>query len=239
VKRHIVVVDDQNFWRQRLSMLVAEMGHEVTALDDGLAAIKTCMESDRPVDLAVVDLVMPGLDGFQVARYLRSQRETQDLPIVAVTGLFKEADFPDGPLVHGFDAVLDKASPPDEFAQVFSKFLHARRNSRRPAPRVRANIPVTFSRPGKPSAHGVILNISTSGAFVSTASPIAEGTELSLAFALPGGAAIRAIALVIWVSPGAASANGLPRGMGVLFRGLPTGWERALREFVGGELREV
>ncbi len=84
----------------------------------------------------------------------------------------------------------------------------------------------------------MILNLSTSGVFVSSQTPLDEGTEISLAFALPEGPAIRAVALVIWVNtkPGE---KGLPRGMGLLFRGLPDGWGRALKIFVEAEMAHV
>ena len=237
-KRHVLLAEDTHFWRHRLAMLLTDMGYDVTVVDEGVAAIKFCMEAEKPVDLVVVDLVMPGIDGFQVARYLRSQRETQTIPIVAVTGLFRAKDFPDGPEVQGFDTVIEKSANPEEFVQVFAKFLQGRRVSRRPAPRVRTNIPVTFSRPGQGDGRGMILNLSTSGVFVSSQTPLDEGTEISLAFALPEGPAIRAVALAIWANttPGE---KGLPRGMGVLFRGLPDGWVRALKIFVEAEMAHI
>ncbi len=236
--RHILLAEDTHFWRHRLTSLLTDMGHRVTAVDEGVAAIKACMDAESPVDLVVVDLVMPGIDGFQVARYLRSQRETMNLPIVAVTGLFRHKDFPDGPEVQGFDAVIEKSASPEEFLQVFNRFLQGRRVSRRPAPRVRTTIPVTFNRPGRPDGRGVIMNLSTSGIFISTQTPLDEGTELSCTFALPEGASIRAVALVIWVN-GAPGERGLPRGMGLLFRGLPEAWMRALQVFVEAEMTHV
>lgn len=237
-KRHILLAEDTHFWRQRLTTLLTEVGHEVTAVNEGVAAIKACMEPDNPVDLVVVDLVMPGIDGFQVARYLRSQRETMHIPIIAVTGLFRQKDFPDGPEVQGFDAVIEKSASPEQFLDIFHGFLHGRRVSRRPAPRVKTSIPVTFIRPDKKDGRGMILNLSTSGIFISAQTPLGEGTEISLTFALPDGPSIRAVALVIWVN-GAPGEKGLPRGMGLLFRGLPDGWTRTLKTFVEAEMSQI
>ena len=237
-KRHIVLAEDTHAWRQRMTTLLTDLGHEVTAVDDGVGAIKACMEAEKPVDLVVVDLVMPGIDGFQVARYLRSQRETMHIPIVAVTGLFRLKDFPDGPEVQGFDAVIEKSASLDKCLEIFNKFIHGRRVSRRPAPRVKTSIPVTYVRSGEPDGRGMVLNLSTSGLFISTQNPLGEGTEISLAFAIPAGSAIRAVALVIWVNatPGG---KGLPRGMGLLFRGLPDGSQRAIKTYVEAEMAHI
>ncbi len=238
LNRHILLAEDTHFWRHRLTTLLTDMGHQVTAVDEGVAAIKACMNAQIPVDLVVVDLVIPGIDGFQVARYLRSQRETTNVPIVAVTGLFQQKDFPDGPEMQGFDAVIEKSASAEKFLEVFNRLLQGRRVSRRPSPRVRTTIPVTFTRLGRPDVRGVIMNLSTSGIFISTQTPLDEGTEISCTFALPEGASIRAVGLVIWVN-GAPGERGLPRGMGLLFRGLPEAWTRTIKVFVEAEMARV
>jgi CheY-like chemotaxis protein len=239
-RRRIVVADDTKFWREKISMVLAPTGHEILAVDDGVPAIRLCMDPMRPVDLLIVDLVMPGVDGFQVARYLRSQRLTGNLPIVAVTSLFKVEDFPDGPRTQGFDAILDKASSPDQFLFVFNKYLNQHRKTRRPAPRVPSSIPATFRCEDGRVGQCVISNISSSGAFLSLSAPLSEGSEISLAFTIPSGPSLRVLALVIWVNDREVAAKtNYSRGMGVLFRGLSAAWHKALSQHVKAELAKL
>ncbi|OGP81805.1 MAG: hypothetical protein A2Y95_00525 [Deltaproteobacteria bacterium RBG_13_65_10] len=239
-RRRIVVADDVQFWREKIAMVLLPTGHEVLAVDDGVPAIRLCMDPMRPVDLVIVDLVMPGVDGFQVARYLRSQRLTENLPIVAVTSLFKPDDFPNGPRAQGFDAILDKASSSDQFLFVFNKYLNKPRRTQRPAPRVPSNIPATFRCGDGRDGPCVISNVSSSGAFLSTSKPLPEGTEFSVVFAIPGGPSVRIIALVIWVNDrDVAAKTKYSRGMGVLFRGLSAGLYKALDQYVKNELEKT
>jgi CheY-like chemotaxis protein len=118
-----VVAEDTRFWREKICRLLDPGGHEVEAVDNGDDAIRLCLNPTRPVDLLILDLVMPGTDGFEVARVLRGRRLTADLPIVAVTSVFKKDDFPSGTKAQGFDAVLEKAASPDQLMFTFNKFL--------------------------------------------------------------------------------------------------------------------
>lgn len=81
----ILVADDDPAVRQSIKMMLA--GQDVTAhyAEDGQSAYAQALAL-RP-DLILLDLMMPGMDGFQVCRKLRENQDTQDIPIVMVTGL--------------------------------------------------------------------------------------------------------------------------------------------------------
>jgi DNA-binding NtrC family response regulator len=80
-KEKILIVDDDEGIRTSLSSLLGQSGYEVLAVDDGYKAIKKI--SDENWDLALVDLKMPGIDGFEVLR--RITRINSDLPIIIIT----------------------------------------------------------------------------------------------------------------------------------------------------------
>jgi signal transduction histidine kinase len=81
----VLVVDDIRESRRDLCALVAELGHEVKGVGDGeeaLAAVRAKMP-----DLVLLDLLMPGLDGFEVARRMRERSGRHWVPIIATSSL--------------------------------------------------------------------------------------------------------------------------------------------------------
>jgi DNA-binding response OmpR family regulator len=79
---HILVVDDDPAIRQLLADLLEMDGHGVRFAADGLAAVKA-LDVLRP-DCVVLDVMMPGLDGYEVLRRIRSQ-EGEPVPVIMLT----------------------------------------------------------------------------------------------------------------------------------------------------------
>lgn len=79
----ILVVDDTDSARFLVRGILSSAGYEVLECKDGQAAIAACL-SDPP-ELIILDLMMPGVDGLQVCRELRSRYSEIELPIVVVT----------------------------------------------------------------------------------------------------------------------------------------------------------
>jgi PAS domain S-box-containing protein len=89
-RRRILVVDDNADAAASLALLLRFSGHEVHVAQDGEAALRLA-ETARP-DVVLLDVGMPGLDGYEVARRLRERPDTKDLVIIAVTGYGAEGD---------------------------------------------------------------------------------------------------------------------------------------------------
>ena len=83
-QRRILVVDDNKDAAVSLGMLLKVLGMDVKTVNDGPAALTT-LEGFRP-DVVLLDLGMPGMDGFEVARRIREHHEYDDLTLVALTG---------------------------------------------------------------------------------------------------------------------------------------------------------
>jgi DNA-binding response OmpR family regulator len=79
--KHIVIVDDDELLRDRLASYLEGQGFRVTPVDSA-AAMRNVVRSER-VDLALVDLSLPGEDGLSLTRFLREQA---DIGIVILTG---------------------------------------------------------------------------------------------------------------------------------------------------------
>ena len=79
----ILVVDDTQDVRQTIAEMAISLGHEVIEVDNAIAAVK--LAATNPPDLALMDLMMPDVDGAQAAAALRSISPTRNLPIVLIT----------------------------------------------------------------------------------------------------------------------------------------------------------
>lgn len=85
---HIAVVDDEAEIREAVGEYLELHGFDVS-LADGGEALRAIMAEDRPVDLAILDLNMPGEDGLTIARYLR---EHSDIGIIILTAAGQTLD---------------------------------------------------------------------------------------------------------------------------------------------------
>ena len=86
----ILIVDDQPAARLALTTLLRREGFEVCETSSGDEALAQC-SSFRP-DLILLDIVMPGMSGFEVCRRLKATPETRLTPVVLITGLSETED---------------------------------------------------------------------------------------------------------------------------------------------------
>ena len=80
----ILVVDDNVDTVLSFSMLLEAHGHQVRTANDGIAAVKEAIEF-RP-DIALLDIGLPGLNGYEVAKRIRQERGLEQIVLVALTG---------------------------------------------------------------------------------------------------------------------------------------------------------
>jgi twitching motility two-component system response regulator PilH len=88
--RKILIVDDSPTERHVLNDLLTKSGYEVVASDNGEDAILKA-KSQKP-DLILMDVVMPGLNGFQATRAISRDPETRAIPIILCTSKSQETD---------------------------------------------------------------------------------------------------------------------------------------------------
>ena len=86
----ILIVDNEAQIVERLSRLLRSLGWNVASALNGKDALEK-VKLDRP-DAIVLDMIMPEMDGFQVARSLKCHPEYRSIPIVAATSLVSRAD---------------------------------------------------------------------------------------------------------------------------------------------------
>ena len=86
----ILIVDDSATYRLRLRQLVHRLGHETILAHDGAEGIEKA-RSDGP-DVVLMDIVMPGMNGFEAKRALARDEATSSIPVIFVTTQNDEID---------------------------------------------------------------------------------------------------------------------------------------------------
>ena len=82
--KRVLVIDDEDGIRKITQMLVEGLGHQVEVARDGVEGLA---KLQLGVDLILLDVVMPGLDGFEVCRRIRQDPAGKDVPVIFVTTL--------------------------------------------------------------------------------------------------------------------------------------------------------
>jgi CheY-like chemotaxis protein len=116
-KRRILVVEDNADFQELLAMSASAWGHEVETASDGREGLARIL--DGGIDLALVDIGLPVLDGYEIARSVRADARGKEIALVALTG-YGSKDQRDLALESGFDCVLVKPVEPAVLRNVLS-----------------------------------------------------------------------------------------------------------------------
>ena len=119
-KKRILLVDDDPQSLELLSALLDAAGFQVTRAENALAAI--CAVVRAVPDLVLADIRMPIVDGKDLVRELRSHRDTQDVPVVALTG-YDSPEMKKSALAAGYNAYMTKPIHPGRFEIEIRKIL--------------------------------------------------------------------------------------------------------------------
>lgn len=103
----LLVVEDNADYRELLVSFLESAGHEVVAAPDGEMAV--ALATDVAFDLIILDLMLPGMDGYEVCR---SIRERSDVPVIMLTALDSEAHQMKGYMLRIDDYVAKPVSMP-------------------------------------------------------------------------------------------------------------------------------
>ncbi len=116
----ILIVEDNEQSIELVKELLEEVGFQTLEAEDADASIRLAKQ-EHP-DLILMDIYMPGKNGYEVSQTLKSNPETQDIPIVAFTALATEKDRQRAEAA-GCIGVISKPIDVDTFASTVSSFL--------------------------------------------------------------------------------------------------------------------
>ena len=123
----ILVVEDDEDNLLFLSHALILLGYSFVTATEGQAAFDLANRYD--IDLALVDLVLSDISGFELVNNLRQNNSTKDMPIIAVSALVRE-QYRNLALKNGCDDYLNKPYLIDDLKRKIDRFLQNRRNTK-------------------------------------------------------------------------------------------------------------
>jgi DNA-binding response OmpR family regulator len=107
----VLVADDDRDILELVAFRLERAGYDVVKANDGEEALNAA--GTHNPDLAVLDVMMPKLDGYEVTRRMREREETERIPVILLTARVQEADVQRG-FESGADDYLKKPFSPQE-----------------------------------------------------------------------------------------------------------------------------
>ena len=98
---HVLLLEDDDSLRRLLTQKLESSGYETTALSDGRECW-TFLTEEEPPDLVLLDVMVPGLDGFRLLGRIRNDERLADVPVIVLTARGREED-----VLKGFDLGAD------------------------------------------------------------------------------------------------------------------------------------
>jgi CheY-like chemotaxis protein len=124
--RRILIADDNRDGAESLALLLQLSGHQVHVAHTGVESLDMALRL-RP-EIAILDIGMPGLNGYEVARRIRRERWNAPIVLIAVTG-WGQLDDKREALAAGFDHHLTKPVDPDVLERLFAAAPEASRRN--------------------------------------------------------------------------------------------------------------
>lgn len=117
-KIHLLAVDDSPINLRLLSMLLAKEGYSFQGLENGLETVQVATETQP--DLILLGMMLPGTSGLEICRLLKSQSETQNIPVIMVTAKTLGSDVMEALEAGAYDYIKKPLDEPEVIARVRS-----------------------------------------------------------------------------------------------------------------------
>lgn len=138
--KRIIVAEDESVIREFIVINLERAGYEVIECDDGIKAWKTLEENNFDFEIAILDVMMPGMDGIELCKNLRKKSST--IGIIILTAKSQEMDKISG-LMHGADDyVIKPFSPSELIARVDALYRRVAINSKRIENKFKENVDI-------------------------------------------------------------------------------------------------
>lgn len=115
-KSHVLIVDDSCFERKRLQKILSEENFSVSLTKNGMEALEAVAENTP--DLILLDVIMPGKNGFEICEILKKEENFSEIPVIFVTSQMKIEDKVRGFEVGGEDYILKPYHKKEVLARV-------------------------------------------------------------------------------------------------------------------------
>ena len=114
--KRILVVEDEDVIRDFVVINLNRVGYDVVDVSSGEEALKTFEENDGSFDIALLDVMMPGIDGFEVCKQIRAK--SNSIGIIMLSARTQEMDKVNGLMLGADDYIVKPFSPSELIARV-------------------------------------------------------------------------------------------------------------------------
>lgn len=217
----VLVVDDMKSFLDLETAFLKRAECTVLKALNGLDALRLA-KAEKP-DIIFLDLEMPVMNGIECCRFIRSDTELKDTPIVVITASPMEEECRKA----GCSSYIRKPIDEDTFLAEIKRFVKI---TERADIRVNVSIPVNVNFKGS-KISAITKDISRHGLLLLTESPFTIGTTLTLDFSLPGQKGIiKAKAMVVRFAKDSSGNS----GFGLRFSGISTEHQSLIDYFIEG-----
>ena len=232
---NILLADDSLFYREKLCEVLTDAGHRVHFAFDGAGVIDELRRDPTGIDLLLLDLQMPHVDGFRVLDWINENDLRGAFPVLCVTGEYDTSLLSRRVVDElGAKALLTKDITPGEAVFYVNRFIYGGKKEARKEARVSVDAPASFTL-GSHAHDGTVMNISTGGVYMHTPVPLARGNRFSMTFKLSQADGDAKTLLtnceVKWTTPAAKRGPG-PGGAGLSFRTLSRREKKAIGTYL-------
>jgi CheY-like chemotaxis protein len=227
-KKTILLVDDSPFFLARLKDLLATMGYDILESTRARDAQAILQREHGRIDLLIIDLKMPEMDGFEYLRWLRSQSWGGAIHVLVLTGAYELDEIIEPLRQLGVVGLMDKGSHPHHILTRVNGVLNPDVAQARKHERVTCHLPLNFTY-GAIRKEALLTHVSLGGAFLVTEEIIPVESTIEVNLQLPGVARIHHVqGRVVWIMGGEGwnKARAGIKGMGVQ-------WKNATEEILG------
>lgn len=235
--KNILIADDSLFFRTKLSDILVEAGHKVRFAKDGREVIEEIKIDSKNLDLLVLDLQMPEVDGFQVLEWMNNNGVREKLPVLVITGVHEPSEVLNRLKSLGATGLVTKGLPPEQLIFRVNRALYPDKVAKggRPKARVAVSIPVDYTI-GSKTYTGYILNISENGLYLHTKELLQPDSKLDLKFSLTGYDHLFKVSGIVARTTDEITKKKLFGGCGIKFTSLNDGERKIIGEFVNAEI---
>lgn len=237
-QKNILIADDSVFFRIKLSSILEQAGHRVLQVKDGREVIDTIKDTADDIDLLVLDLQMPELDGFAVVDWLNENKQFSKFPIVVISGTYDVETIKNRLRGKNITVVISKDMSPDHIIYHINEALFEDESKKREHTRIPTTIPSDFMYEGRKGT-GFLLSLSASGGFIHAREDFSIDKNIDLSFSIDEGKNLMEVQGLVKRATSKDKENTLFEGVGVTFVNLTEDEKKNLEEFIEKEFKKI
>ncbi|MFQ5329586.1 MAG: PilZ domain-containing protein [Thermodesulfobacteriota bacterium] len=232
--KEVVVGGNVAFSGVLLSDILTGMNHHTRTFDCGADLRNFLSARAGEVDLLAIDIGSVGESFMAILEWMKGAGLVEQIPVILITGSEDIEKVRVKTTCYGAKWIVTRDIRPERVAFLVNRLLFSHRRVRdSESVRVPASIQAEVAVIDE--AVGDILNISTTGLFLKTASPLPPGTMVRLRFALPGSdLRLDLEGAVVW-GKRVEKGGGIFDGVGIRFKELSVDTQKALRDYIKEE----